>query len=286
MSTAPLHIGRPVTGASSEARFGFGRNWARFLTRLNVGRISAAEQSLADMLECRDLIGRRFLDIGSGSGLFSLAARRLGAEVWSFDYDLDSVGCTRELRRRFRPDDPQWRISQGSALDAAFMESLGTFDVVYSWGVLHHTGDLWRALELASAAVAPGGQLFIAIYNHVGGQTPRWTRIKRTYCRLPRPLQVPFALVVSAPRELKALARAVVAGRPGRYFRSWSDRDLRTRGMSRWHDLIDWVGGYPYQAARVDEVFDACRQRGFTLERLIIGGGLGCNEFVFRRAGS
>jgi 2-polyprenyl-6-hydroxyphenyl methylase/3-demethylubiquinone-9 3-methyltransferase len=85
---------------------------------------------------------------------------------------------------------------------------------------------------------------------------------------------------------LKALARAVVAGRPGRYFRSWSDRDLRTRGMSRWHDLIDWVGGYPYQAARVDEVFDACRQRGFTLERLIIGGGLGCNEFVFRRAGS
>jgi 2-polyprenyl-6-hydroxyphenyl methylase/3-demethylubiquinone-9 3-methyltransferase len=166
------------------------------------------------------------------------------------------------------------------------MHGLGTFDVVYSWGVLHHTGDMWRAIELASDAVAPGGQFFIAIYNHIGSPTARWTRIKRTYCRLPKALQAPFAVVVSAPGEAKALLRATAAGQPGRYLRQWRADASRTRGMNRWHDLIDWVGGYPYQAARVDEVFDVCRHRGFRLERLVSGLGLGCNEFVFRRSGS
>lgn len=283
-SIAPLPFDGERTVAPGNERFDFGRNWARFLAHLTPARISSAEASLRQMLQREDLVGQRFLDIGSGSGLFSLAARRLGAEVRSFDYDADSVACTRELRQRFFPGDGHWQVGQGSVLDAEFMKSLGTFDVVYSWGVLHHTGDLWRAVELASQAVAPGGLLFIAIYNHAGSQTTRWTKIKRTYCRLPRPLQVPYAIVVSAPREIKSFARALLAGAPGRYLRAWSSSTPRTRGMNRWHDLIDWVGGYPYEAARVDQVFDACRHRGFALERLISDAGLGCNEFVFRRS--
>ena len=285
-STAPIPLGEDTTGVSTGDRFAFGRNWARFLTLLNPARIAAAEQSLRDMLECEHLEGKRFLDIGSGSGLFSLAARRLGAEVRSFDYDADSVACTQELRRRYFQGDPRWQITRGSVLDSAFMQSLGTYDIVYSWGVLHHTGDLWGAMEQAMRAVAPGGQLFIAIYNHVGSQTDRWTKIKRTYCKLPQPLKVPFALAVSAPGELKTCARAVLRGRPFDYARAWTAESGRLRGMNRWHDLLDWVGGYPYQAARVDQVFDACRARGFTLERVTVGGGLGCNEFVFRRTPS
>src|SRR5213076_551237 len=134
---------------SKELRFAFGRNWARFLRHLNEDRILAAETSLCSMLELKSLEGKAFLDIGSGSGLFSLAARRLGARVHSFDYDSQSVACTSELKRRYFADDADWTIEEGSALDADYLKSLGTFDVVYSWGVLHHTGQMWQALENA-----------------------------------------------------------------------------------------------------------------------------------------
>ena len=99
------------------------------------------------MLEMDDLTGKTFLDIGSGSGLFSLAARRLGAKVHSFDFDSNSYGCTMELRKRYFDGDGNWKVEQGSALDRNYIESLGKFDIVYSWGVLHHTGAMWTALE-------------------------------------------------------------------------------------------------------------------------------------------
>src|SRR6185295_10447431 len=109
--------------------------------------------SLLTMLKERSLEGRRFLDIGSGSGLFSLAARRLGASVHSFDLDPESVRCALELRRRFCPADADWRIEQASALDRRYLAALGEFDVVYSWGVLHHTGQMRDALENAALPV-------------------------------------------------------------------------------------------------------------------------------------
>src|SRR5688572_25243347 len=142
-------------------RFTFGANWRRFLRLLDERRIERAEQSLCEMLECTRLDGRTFLDAGSGSGLFSLAARRLGASVVSFDYDPQSVACTAELKRRYFPGDTNWTVLEGSVLDEAFVRSLGQFDIVYSWGVLHHTGSMWRAIDVAQSAVRPGGRFFI-----------------------------------------------------------------------------------------------------------------------------
>src|SRR5947209_113336 len=127
-------------------RFEFGANWRKFLALLDDARIAEAESSLKRMLEVESLAGRSFLDIGSGSGLFSLAARRLGACVRSLDYDAESVACARELRRRFYPDDSDWQIGEGSVRGEEYVRALGAFDVVYSWGVLHHTGAMWRAL--------------------------------------------------------------------------------------------------------------------------------------------
>ena len=264
-------------------RFEFGKNWAAFLAVLDDERIAKAEESLKEMLEIESLEGRSFLDIGSGSGLFSLAARRLGAKVHSFDFDSSSFACTQELRNRYFSNDPNWRVEQGSALDAEYLKSLGHFDIVYSWGVLHHTGEMWQALANAVIPTKPGGKLFIAIYNDTGSQARRWHWIKKTYCRLPRIFKTPFAVAVSLPDELKRLVSALVRLKPSEYVHSWT-RYKNGRGMNRWHDIIDWVGGYPYEVATVDEIFDFYKQRGFALTKVTTGGvGLGCNEFVFSR---
>jgi 2-polyprenyl-6-hydroxyphenyl methylase/3-demethylubiquinone-9 3-methyltransferase len=263
--------------------FGFGKNWQAFLAVLDDERIQMAEQSLRDALECQDLKGKTFLDMGSGSGLFSLAARRLGATVRSADVDPDSVACTAELKRRYFPDDPAWIVEHGSALDEAYVTSLGRFDVVYSWGVLHHTGDMWRAIDLVQRCVAPGGQLFIAIYNDQGMASRYWTRVKQTSNRLPAWLQPAFAVAAWAPRESLTLGYHVLRMRPKAYVQTWTDQG-RGRGMNRWHDLLDWVGGWPFEVAAPDAIFAYLKARGFTLRHLkTCGGGLGCNQFVFVR---
>ena len=257
-------------------RFQFGENWRRFLADLDDKRIAAAENSLRNMLEVEDLKGRTFLDIGSGSGLFSLAARRLGARVHSFDYDPQSVACTRELRRRYFEDDPDWRIEEGSALDPQYLESLGKFDVVYSWGVLHHTGSMWRALANAVIPVREGGLLFIALYNDQGGISRRWAAIKKAYVRH-RILRWPIVAWSFAWLFGASFLKALVRGKPLSVFKK------PERGMSVWHDLIDWVGGYPFEVASPGEVFEFYKTRGFNLTRLVTTHSLGCNEFVFRR---
>jgi SAM-dependent methyltransferase len=268
-------------------RFEFGENWQAFLDVLDDDRVAEAERSIQKMLGAESLSGRSFLDAGSGSGLFWLAARRLGADpVRSFDFDPSSVACTRELRRRFFPDDPRWTVEEASVLDEEFVRSLGQWDIVYSWGVLHHTGAMWRALEIAQSAVKEDGLLFVSIYNDQGRKSRLWRTVKRTYNRLPESLRPLLTLSVMGPYLLLGFARAALGGGAIRYIRSWTDN--RTgRGMSRWHDLVDWVGGYPFEVAKPEEVFDFLSARGFVLQRLTtVGGALGCNEYVFRRTAS
>lgn len=255
-------------------RFRFGENWARFLAVVNEDRIRAAEQSLRDMLGVSTLAGRSFLDIGSGSGLFSLAARRLGARVHSFDYDPQSVECTQEMKRRYFPNDAQWEVQRGSVLDPDYLAQLGTFDVVYSWGVLHHTGDMYGACRNVVPRVAARGQLFIALYNDQGAISRYWTWVKRVYNSnvlgkyLMSVLHAPYLVGV---RWLVRLA---------------TGRMTVERGMTLWRDMFDWLGGYPFEVSRPEQILAFFREREFELENLrTCGGRMGCNEFVFRRKG-
>ena len=259
---------------SAGDRFEFGRNWQSFLSVLNDERIANAERATTEMMGIHDLTGYRFLDVGSGSGLFSLVARRLNAEVHSFDFDPQSVACTRKLKSQHFPGDGGWVIQRGSILDGVFMESLGLFDIVYAWGVLHHTADLWEALDQAASRTKKGGLLFVAIYNDQGWKSDAWRKVKRTYCsgRLGRALilsiWIPYMF-------LRTLAGSVVRKR--NVFAAYKDN----RGMSIIHDWYDWLGGYPFETASVEDVFHFLRKRHFSLKNIKTVNGNGNNQFVF-----
>ena len=255
----------------SGERFAFGSNWRRFHRVLDENRILGAEASLRDMLNVENLQGKTFLDVGSGSGLFSLAARRLGASVHSFDYDPQSVECTEELKRRYFPDDSQWVVETGSVLDLTYLGKLPQFDIVYSWGVLHHTGSMWEALSNLCPLVSEKGKLFIAIYNDEGLCSRYWLAVKRAYVRFP------------SLRWLLVLIHTFYPFLPSRIYRAFTGRLNRERGMSAWYDLIDWVGGYPFEVASVKELFDFYRVKGFRLENIRTTNRSGCNELVLMK---
>jgi 2-polyprenyl-6-hydroxyphenyl methylase/3-demethylubiquinone-9 3-methyltransferase len=270
---------------SNQTGFSFGSNWKSFIDKtLTFERCNDALDSLCSFLGMDNLEGQTFLDIGCGSGLFSLAARRLGARVRSFDLDPLSVACTIELKNRYFPEDEKWTIEEGNVLDVDYLNSLGQFDLVYAWGVLHHTGAMWQALENVIPLVAEGGKLYISIYNDQGDASRRWAALKKFYNQSPRPIKAVIVLGVASLWLIRSSLVRLMRFQNPLPFKEWA-KEKKSRGMSIWHDLVDWVGGYPFEVAKPEEIFDFFRERGFILTRLKTRGGKsGCNEFLFLRS--
>jgi 2-polyprenyl-3-methyl-5-hydroxy-6-metoxy-1,4-benzoquinol methylase len=260
----------------------FGENWKRFLDEnFSNERVNEAERSLAALFRKDAFVGKGFLDIGCGSGLFSLAAWRLGASrVTSIDIDPESVKCCRSLAREaIATDCREWNIVQGSILDASVVNGMAQADVVYSWGVLHHTGDMWKAIENAAKLVAPGGTLMIGIYNWKGGRfgTETWRKLKRWYCSAPRWKRRIWEWSYIA---WKLTYMGLVLRNPVRQIRDYK----RNRGMSWFRDVSDWLGGYPYEAATAGEVLEFVRERLYLeLIKQSVDCNLGVSEFIFKK---
>ena len=263
--------------------FEFGKNWHSFLKVVDEERIAEAENSLRAMLETDSLAGKSFLDAGAGSGLFSLAAVRLGAvRVHSFDYDAACVACARELKRRYAQDARQWTIERGSVLDNAYLSSLEQFDIVYCWGVLHYCGDMWKGMANVVQLVMPGGKLFVAVFNDQGVKSRRWNTIKRLY-NSGIISRVAIGSLMIAYFVLRALAEdALWLRNPLVRYRMYKKR----RGMSMVHDWFGWLGGYPWEGASPEAVFEFYKRKSFVLTKLKTAGGKsGNNQFVFLKTG-
>ncbi len=265
-----------------EAHFEFGENWTSYAKTIDQKRIDLAIEGIKKLFP-RGLAGRTFLDIGCGSGLHSFAALSLGAaSVLAIDIDENSVSTTRALLSD-RAANSKWDTKIVSIFDASANE-LGHFDVVYSWGVLHHTGDMWRAIDCATKFVSLGGQFAIAIYSATACDNI-WKAEKRYYARAPRSIQW-------------TIRQAYIAAfLTARTLRSWESPMARMRnypkmrGMNFSHDVHDWLGGYPYETATATEIHDRVCNMGFTEERSFrlpktLGlFGSGCHEFVFKKYG-
>jgi len=272
---------------SDRPAFAFGKNWERFnALYLNADRVAEAKRSLVAFLQGQTLEGKTFVDIGCGSGLFSLAALELGAaKIVSVDVDPDSVACCVQLKES-KGNPACWEVIEGSILDDALVDKLGTFDCVYSWGVLHHTGQMRRAIENATRLVAKHGLLYIAIYNKTDewgfhpdgrfGSSAFWTKEKKMYVQLPGFLQ--RAIDYGAMGSMIVLY-VLTLQNPMKKIRGHK----QLRGMSWSIDIKDWLGGYPYESATAEEIFRMVHPLGFSLENLICNNGLLNNEFLFRR---
>jgi 2-polyprenyl-6-hydroxyphenyl methylase/3-demethylubiquinone-9 3-methyltransferase len=261
----------------AESHFAFGENWQSFAKLLDDRRIIEAENGMRRLFPDGELRGARFLDIGCGSGLSSLAAARLGAaEINGVDIDPNSVAATQETLSRYAPLCRR-HVSVRSVFDFE-REAGGQFDVVYSWGVLHHTGDMWRAIRIAASLVKPGGRLAIAIYR----LTPLcgfWAWEKAVYTRAPKPVQ-------AAIRGIYKGVLALREWRNGRTLAAHIREYHSSRGMDWSHDVHDWLGGYPYESASAESIGAFLGDLGFDMIREFsepAGNGItgsGCDEFV------
>jgi len=256
--------------------FSFGQNWRNFLKLLTTEKIIIAKQSLTNFLG--NMSNKKVLDIGSGSGLFSYSFYMLGVKkIVSFDIDKFSVECTKFLRSRVKNHD-KWEIYHGSILDKGFISELGKFDIVYAWGVLHHTGKMWEAIKNTTTLINPNGLLYLAIYNK-SKFSKYWLKIKEFYNLSPKIGKILLNLFfVSIIHFLYPVFKFT---NPFKRVKNYQ----KNRGMDFFIDVKDWLGGYPYEYATFKEVIKTIERINPKLKLIKFKKvtSTGNNEFLFKK---
>lgn len=252
--------------------FNFGKNWQKYSSNfLDEQKLSQSKSSLINLLGQNQLDNGDFLDIGCGSGIFALAAKSIGASrVTAFDLSRESIEAANQNKTRFGFKDEDVLFFQSSIFDIS-PDQLGLFDIVYSWGVLHHTGAMYRSIDRAASFVQDNGLFIIAIYNR-HWTSGIWRIIKYCYNKSPMFIQKIMEIFFTG---IIFIAKLLITG---------GNPLKKDRGMSFYYDIIDWLGGYPYEYASKDEVVNFCGQCGLSLVKYFPAGvPTGCNQFIFRK---
>lgn len=260
-------------------RFSFGKNWAKYSELVDPVRIAKAQKHLQARFNVERFEGN-FIDIGCGSGVFAAAATKLNARVTAFDYDVNSVETSRKVIEKFGDSHNLVSLSQGDVLSDGLGINLGNFDYIYSWGVLHHTGEMWKAISKISGEAKAGCVFVMAIYNDMGEISLHWKKLKKLYVNFPpsRPIIIAYAWYRFWAKQQ---FRSLLTGNDP--FKSWREYSIDSRGMSAWYDLIDWAGGYPYEYATPSEIINFMTSKGWICTNTWRNYGIGCNEFTFQK---
>lgn len=258
-------------------QFNFGENWENFSkNQLSSTKIQEAKKDFVKFFQNESIKNQTFIDIGFGQGMSLLIANTLGAITVGNDINPLSEKVL-EFNKSYFSDIKEISIPIiiGSILKESTLNAIRQineqYDIVHSWGVLHHTGEMWEAINNSSELVNKNGKFIIAIYNK-HWSSPLWHTIKKTYNYSPKFIK---KLIISIFYFIILIAKFSV---------TFKNPFKKERGMSFYYDVIDWVGGYPYEYANKEEIQTYIENLGFQLiyyNKAQVPTG--CNEYVFKK---
>ena len=202
-----------------------------------------------------EIKGKRVLDAGCGTGIFSIIFARNGAaEVIGLDISPGSLTTARHLKDNFKLDNVHFQ--QADMLQLPFPNQ--SFDIVWAWGTVHHTLNPWQAMEELLRVLKPGGSILLAIY----------TKTKITFLHE----IIRKTLIKTSRKTWQPLAKIMAFFR-GPVVAIFKKREKSRQGEKLEELIFDWYFVPIRHHYYPREIKDFLEQKGLTIEKFLPASG-------------